>query len=133
MSHRRNRIEHFTLEAKARQVIFSVRRSPTPDHPAQSVSWYHAVTYCNWLSRREDRTPAYRSADKEKVQNYKIEEVKVDKWEAVDGLTGYRFPRELEWAYACRAGTTTVFSSGGDKGLLVTYCQTSLKLTATCG
>jgi formylglycine-generating enzyme required for sulfatase activity len=35
--------------------------SPTPDHPAQNVSWYDAVMCCNWLSRREGRTPA--SAD----------------------------------------------------------------------
>lgn len=28
--------------------------SPTADHPAQRVSWYDAVLYCNWLSQRED-------------------------------------------------------------------------------
>ena len=27
--------------------------SPTADHPAQNVSWYDAVMYCNWLSLRQ--------------------------------------------------------------------------------
>jgi tetratricopeptide (TPR) repeat protein len=97
--------------------------SPTPDHPAQSANRYDAVMYCNWLSRKEGRTPAYRSAGKEKFENYAGREFEVDKWEEVVGATGYRLPRELEWEYACRAGSETDWSTGSDDSLLASYCQ----------
>jgi formylglycine-generating enzyme required for sulfatase activity len=79
--------------------------------------------YCNWLSRKEGRTPAYRSAGKEKFENYAGREFEVDKWEEVVGATGYRLPRELEWEYACRAGSETDWSTGSDDSLLASYCQ----------
>jgi serine/threonine protein kinase/tetratricopeptide (TPR) repeat protein len=97
--------------------------SPTPDHPAQNVSWYDSVMYCNWLSRREGRTPAYRIAGKAKIKDWQGQEIEVDKWEKVEGATGYRLPRELEWEYACRAGSQTDWSTGSDESLLASYCQ----------
>jgi serine/threonine protein kinase/formylglycine-generating enzyme required for sulfatase activity len=97
--------------------------SPTPDHPAQKLSWYDAVMYCNWISKREGRTPAYRSTGKEKVKDLTFREKEVDKWEEVDGANGYRLPRELEWEYACRSGSDTEWSPGNDEALLAAYCQ----------
>jgi tetratricopeptide (TPR) repeat protein len=108
--------------------------SPTLDHPAQNMSWYDAVMYCNWLSRREGRTPAYRIAGKQKLKNYRDQEVEVDKWEQVEGANGYRLPRELEWEYACRAGSDTSWSTGSDESLLAPYCQMfPSKLASPCG
>jgi len=108
--------------------------SLTLDHPVQNVSWYDAVMYSNWLSRREGRTPVYRLAGKQKVKDYRDQEVEVDKWEQVEGANGYQLPKELEWEYACRAGSDTDWSTGNDESLLAPYCQMfPSKLSTVCG
>jgi formylglycine-generating enzyme required for sulfatase activity len=95
--------------------------SPTADHPAQKVSWYDAVMYCNWLSKREGRTPCYeRSGVREKGR---YDEIDYDAWRSIPGATGYRLLREVEWEYVCRAGTQTEFCMGDDEVLLKDYCQ----------
>lgn len=59
------------------------------DNPVANVSWSDAVQYCNWLSKREGRTPVYKQ--------------EFGKWVAVYPFTdGYRLPTEAEWAWAIR-------------------------------
>ncbi|MGW1743036.1 formylglycine-generating enzyme family protein [Nocardia sp. NPDC001965] len=60
--------------------------------PADSISWYAAIRFCNALSERGGLTPAYRVDD--------------DRVEWVAAADGYRLPTEAEWEHACRAGTT---------------------------
>lgn len=62
--------------------------------PVERVNWYEAMEYCTKL------TESARTAGK-LPKGY-----------------AYRLPTEAEWEYACRAGTTTRFSYGDDKGYL---------------
>ncbi len=97
--------------------------SPTGKHPVQNVSWYDAVLYCNWLSRKEGLTPAYKSTGKTMKENSVKEEIEVDIWEPVEQANGYRLPSQWEWEFACRAGSTTDWSIGSANKLIEKYCQ----------
>lgn len=35
--------------------------SPKPTHPINTVTWYAAVAYCNWLSEKERLTAVYEA------------------------------------------------------------------------
>ncbi|MDR3342889.1 MAG: SUMF1/EgtB/PvdO family nonheme iron enzyme [Treponema sp.] len=72
--------------------------SQQDDQPVVLVSWYDAVQYSNWRSVKEGLTPAYR------INGETIT------WDR--SANGYRLPTEAEWEYACRATTSTAFSTG---------------------
>ncbi len=91
------------------------RYSPDPSGPMNEVSWYHAVAYCNWLSRKERQSECYEP----NAQGRYAEGMKIPA--DVLGRTGYRLPTEAEWEYACRAGALTSRYFGVKVDLLGRY------------
>ncbi|MCR5622557.1 MAG: formylglycine-generating enzyme family protein [Treponema sp.] len=75
--------------------------------PVTYVSWYDAIRYCNELSKKEGRTPAYLIEGFVVTRTY--------------SANGYRLPTEEEWEYAAGDRGATVYSGTSDEYYLGQY------------
>jgi formylglycine-generating enzyme required for sulfatase activity len=70
------------------------------DCPAENITWFDALSYCNKLSEKEGLESCYDLGGGGAV------------WTNGLDCKGYRLPTEAEWEYAAHAGTETAFYSG---------------------
>ncbi len=100
--------------------VFQNVISPTPDSPANIVTWYDAAAYCRWLSEREQ-------LPENEMCYPPVEKIRSGMTLPRDYLerTGYRLPTKAEWAEACGAGARTKRFYGESDALMPWYAWTS--------
>jgi serine/threonine protein kinase/formylglycine-generating enzyme required for sulfatase activity len=113
-----DQFQKFAAEKRGAPHAYNARFSPGRDTPQNSVSWYDAAAYCNWLSEQDGLSReewCYLPNDHDQYDQGMT--VPAD----VSRRTGYRLPTEAEMEYACRAGAITSRYYGHSPDLLASY------------
>jgi len=87
-----------TQEQYEKHKLPNPSRFKGPTLPVEMIPWTKAALFCNVRSKAEGLEPCYNE----------------DTAECDFSKNGYRLPTEAEWEYACRAGTKSDYSFGGE-------------------
>ena len=110
--------QRFLTENPRVQVKNYKLRSPIPTCPMNSVSWFDAAAYCNWLSKKDGIPEGEWCYGPNEKGDY-AEGMKL--MSNAENRKSYRLPTEAEWEFSCRAGTGTEYSFGEPRELLEKY------------
>jgi sulfatase modifying factor 1 len=108
---------HEVTVAQFRRFIDATGYKTTADQKELGFGWRKAV----WQVREEYnwKNPGFEQPDNHPVCNVSWDDVvEFCRWLSKKEGATYRLPTEAEWEYACRAGTTTLFSTGDDPSSL---------------
>ena len=113
-------IEQFEQSGLPTRVSSLKGQGQEPTCAIGGILWDEAALYCNWLSEREKIPPDQWCYELRLIGEGRAAVMHVENWRS---KTGYRLPTEIEWEFACRAGTRTSRFTGNDAELLAHYAR----------